>query len=250
MDNTDYIESYFTNELVPNQAREFEKRIESDPAFADEVAFYLSAMDISREVAQAEKKEHFKRLYRDNYAGDQVPLRKISGNRPLRKLVYYIATAAVLAGIIFGTYTLTSFHSPQQLARQYEKENLQTLGVTMSSHADSIQTGIRFYNDGKYAEALLQFETFLRSDTNNSNAIKYAGVSALKLNKYNDALNWFKKLETYKLYSNPALFYQALTLMDRNQPGDDAEAKQLLQQIVQKDLDGKETAQIWLKRIK
>ena len=43
MDNLDYIESYFTNVLAPDQAREFEKRIESDPVFAEEVAFYLSA---------------------------------------------------------------------------------------------------------------------------------------------------------------------------------------------------------------
>jgi hypothetical protein len=37
--------------------------------------------------------------------------------------------------------------------------------------------------------------------------------------------------------------------MDRNQPGDVAKAKQLLQQIVQNDLEGKETAQDWLKRL-
>ena len=45
MDNTDYIESYFTNGLVPDQAREFEKRIVSDPGFAEEVAFYLSVSE-------------------------------------------------------------------------------------------------------------------------------------------------------------------------------------------------------------
>ena len=154
------------------------------------------------------------------------------------------------AGIIFGTYTFTGIISPQQLASRYEKDNLQNLPVTMSGESNNIQTGLSLYNNRKYAEALLQFESIIGSDSLNSTAITYAGISALKLKKYDEALNWFKKLETYKLYSNPALLYQALTLMDRNQPNDEARVKQLLQQIVQNDLDGKETAQDWLKRLK
>lgn len=250
MDNTEYIESYFTNELVPDQAREFEKRIESDPIFAEEVAFYLSAFKISRELAQTEKKEHFKKLYKDNYSEDQITAKIISVKNPFRRFIYYASAAAVIAGLIFGVYRFTNTTTPQQLATQYEKENLQTLGVTMSSHADSIQTGIRLYNDGKYTEALLHFETIIRSDTSNSDAIKYAGYSALMLKKYDDALNLFKELEAYKMYSNPALFLQALTLFDRNQPGDATNAKHLLEQTVQNDLDGKETAQDWLKKMK
>jgi hypothetical protein len=249
MDNTEYIESYFTNELVPDQARVFEKRIETDPVFAEEVAFYLSALNISREVAQTQKKEDFKKLYKDNYTRDQVPPKNIKVKRSLRTFIYYAAAAAIIAGIFLGIYTFTNTVSPKLLATQYEKENLQTLGVTMSSHADSIQTGIRLYNDGKYSEALLQFQTIIRSDTI-PDAIKYAGYSALMLKKYDEALNWFKELETHSMYSNPAKFYQALTLMDRNQPGDETEAKHLLQQIIQNNLDGKETAEEWLKNMK
>ena len=144
MDNTDYIESYFTNELVPDQAREFEKRIESDPDFASEVAFYLSVLNVSREVAQTEKKEYFKKLYQNNSAEDQIPVKKIADKRPLRKLVYYIAAAAVVLGIIFGTYTFTNSVSPQQLASQYEKDNFQNLPVTMGNNPDKNQAGLGF----------------------------------------------------------------------------------------------------------
>jgi tetratricopeptide (TPR) repeat protein len=250
MDNTDYIDSYFTNELVPEQAREFEKRIESDPAFAEEVTFYLSVLNLSRELTQTEKKEYFKKLYQNNSEEGQIPVKRIADKRPLRKLVYYITAAAMLAGIVFGTYTFTNTVSPQQLARQYENEKLQDLGVTMGDNPDRNQAGLELYNGRKYAEALLYFENLLRSDTSNFTSITYAGISALQLKKYDEALNWFKKLETYKLHSNPAVLYQALTLMDRNQPADVAQAKQLLQQIIQKDLDGKETAQDWLKKLK
>ena len=101
MDNTDYIESYFTNELVPDQAREFEKRIESDPGFAEEVAFYLSALNVSREVAQTEKKATFQKTLPGYNTGYQTPVRKISDKRPFRKLVYYISAAAVVVRYYF-----------------------------------------------------------------------------------------------------------------------------------------------------
>jgi tetratricopeptide (TPR) repeat protein len=249
MDNTDYIESYFTNELVPDKAREFEKRIESDPGFAEEVAFYLSALTVSREFAHAGKKEHFKTLYQENSTASQVPVRNISTKHPFRKLAYYITAAAAIVGIVFGIYTFTVTVSPQQLARNYETEDLQKLSVTMGGNPDKNQGGLNLYNDGKYAEALSYFETIIRSDTSGSDAIKYAGYSALMLKKYDEALNWFKELETHSMYSNPALFLQALTLMDRNQSGDVAKAKDLLQKIVQNDLDEKEIAQKWLKKL-
>jgi len=113
-----------------------------------------------------------------------------------------------------------------------------------------MQTGLRYYNEGKLSEALNQFQSMVRSDTSNYRAKEYAGLTALRLQNYDLALRWFDELKTYTTnYSNPALFYTALTLMKRNQPGDALRAKQILQEIVDKDLDGKETAQEWLKKL-
>jgi tetratricopeptide (TPR) repeat protein len=250
MDNLDYIESYFTNEPDTARTREFEKRIESDPAFAEEVAFYLSALNVSRESSRSEKKQHLRELYQKNQASGATFPGNHSGTTNVRKLIYYIAAAAVIAGIVFGTDIFSNSTSPQKLASQYEKENLQKLGVTMSGRTDSIQYGLRLYNEGEPAEALVQFEKIIQSDSSNFTAKTYAGISALKLKEYDKALAWFKELETYNgLYANPALLYQALTLMERNQSGDEAKAKQLLQKIVQNNLEGKETAQKWLKKI-
>jgi tetratricopeptide (TPR) repeat protein len=258
MENTGYIESYFTNELAPEQAREFEKRIEMDPGFAEEVAFYLSTLNIARDVSQTEKKERFKKLYWQNEIENEgqpkaVPfiptLGHVSGKTPVRKLIYYFVAAAAVAGIFFGIYYYTNNVSPQQLAIQYEKEKLQTLEVTMSSKRDSMQSALSSYNNGNTAEALAQFEQIIRSDTSNFTAKENAGLAALRLNEYDKALMWFKELETYSgNYSNPALFYQALTLMTRNQSGDVAKAKQLLEQVVTRNLERKETAEDWLKK--
>jgi tetratricopeptide (TPR) repeat protein len=241
MDNLDYIDNYFTHEPDADRTREFEQRIMSDPAFAEEVAFFLSVWETSREASQIVKKNHFKVIYEKKRT--TVPA-------PVRKLVYYIAAAAAVAGIIFGIYTFTNSGSPQQLAGQYEKDQLNKLGVTMSGRSNSLQTGLRLYNEGKPAEALVQFEILIQSDTANFTAREYAGIAALRMKEYNKALSYFEQLEIYNgLYANPALILQAVTLMERNQPGDAAKAKQLLQKIVANDLEGKEYAQEWLKKM-
>ena len=250
MDNLDYIESYFASKPDNDRTREFEKRIESDPPFAEEVAFYLSVLKVSREESDSSKKQHFKKIYQETRVGEITPVRNISNGRRVRKLAYYMAAAAVVAGIVFGTYTFTSSASPQKLADKYMHENLLTLGVTMSGRTDSTQAALQMYNEGKSAEALVQFENIIQSDTSNYRVKEYAGLAALRLKEYDKALIWFKELETYTAnYSNPALLYQSLTLMERNQSGDAAKAKQLLQTIVQNDLEGKEVAQEWLRKM-
>jgi tetratricopeptide (TPR) repeat protein len=241
MDSLDYIENYFTNTPGTELTREFEERIKSDPGFAEEVAFYLAAKQVSKEASGTEKKQRFKETYQKNRDIRSVPF---------KKLVYYIAAAAVVSGLIFGIYTSFRSVSPQQLAGQYEKEQLQTLPVTMSGHSDSLQTGLRLYNDGKFSDALVLFENIIRSDSSVFAAKQYAGISALRLKQYDQALSYFKLMETHKgLYSNPAQILQAVTLMERNQANDAAKAKELLQKIVSDDLEGKEFAQEWLKKM-
>ncbi|HLA57984.1 MAG TPA: hypothetical protein VK622_04470, partial [Puia sp.] len=87
-------------------------------------------------------------------------------------------------------------------------------------------------------------------DSSVFSAKEYAGITALRLKEYDRALSYFEQMETHKgLYSNPAQILQAVTLMERNRPGDAAKAKLLLKKIVSDDLEGKEFAQEWLKKI-
>jgi tetratricopeptide (TPR) repeat protein len=253
MDYSELIDDFFTGSPDPEQVRAFEKRIESDPAFAEEVAFYLSTHTMAREVSQSEKKQQFRNLYLKNQSEETSSLRITdyttplqSRKTPVRKLIYFITAAAAVAGIIFGVYTQVQPVSPQQLAKNYEQEHLKMLGVTMGSHMDSLQTGLNYYNGNKADQALLIFEQLCRKDSTNSKAWENAGLAALRLKDYDKALTYFRKLETFTLRYNRAVFYQAVTLMDRNGAGDVDTAQHLLQQVVQKDLEGKETAQEWL----
>lgn len=240
MDNLDYIDRYFKSELNSVQAIEFENKISSDPSFAEEVAFYVSAREAALEISINEKKQHFKEIYQKHHRTHSLPLRNI---------IYYLSAAAVVTGVIFGINIISGSVTPGQMADKYINEHLQTLPVQMNGRMDSLQKGLALYNDAQYADALGTFERIILADTTDYVAKTNAGLSSFRMKEYDTALFYFKRLETYQnLHVNPSLFYQALTLMERNRPGDTDQAKKLLQQIVQQDLDMKETAEAWLKK--
>jgi tetratricopeptide (TPR) repeat protein len=241
MENTDYIESYFNNELSAEEKIQFDQKIINDKNFAEEVAFYCSAKQIIKNELNAEKKERFKEIYQEKNITDQ-------NTGIVRKIWAYSAAAIAVIAIVFGWYFFAKPVSTQQLADEYVKQHFQTLGVTMSSKQDSMQIGLSLYNDGRYAEALQQFEKIINTDTANFDAKKYAGIISLKLKNYDKALAYFSQIENDSLFSNPAKMYKAITLMERNNAGDKEQAKELLQQIIQNSLDGKETAEEWIKK--
>ena len=233
----EYINNYFSAIPTPEIKKEFEDKIQSDPLFAEDVAFYLSAHKAIKEDA-----ETIKQRFKDIYIQYRLA-HPITTQKPLiRKLWPYLAAAAVIIGLIFGLNTFLKSGTPQQLADTYVKEHFQNLGVTMSAEKDSLQRGISLINDNKLNEALSQFESILNRDTSSSDAKKYAGIVCMQLKQYDKAIGYFTQLENYSLYSNPGKFYHSIALIKRDQPGDKQEAKNLLQQVVQFDLDEKETA--------
>ena len=146
MENSEYIESYFNNELSGEEKNIFEQKIISDREFAEEVAFYYSVHQAAKDELNAEKKKRFIEIYQQNQ-----PHQKIAD---VKQLWIRVAAAAIIVGIIFGAYffLFTKQASPQQMADEYVKENFSNLSVTMSSKQDSMQAALSLYNDGKLAE--------------------------------------------------------------------------------------------------
>jgi tetratricopeptide (TPR) repeat protein len=241
MTDLEYINHFFSTSPTPDEKEAFERRVAADSSFADEVAFFLSAIQVAGEQRVTEKKNQF----RDRYTNKQVHKR----NAPAIKLWYGLAAAAITAGIIFGYILLTKPQPVNQLADQFVKENLKQISVTMGSgNKDSLQTGVELYNQGKLSQAAQWLEGLLNTDSRNVNAKKYAGIVYLRLHNYDKALVYFKQLEnTPDLYANPGKFYRAIVLMERNSAGDAKAAKELLQQVVAENLEGTDTAKKWLK---
>jgi tetratricopeptide (TPR) repeat protein len=236
MDSLEYIDGYFKGDLLPEETRQFDQRIQEDPLFAEEVAYYLSAYAAFKEEYAAERKNNFREIYRQT-AGQGESAR---GN--LRRWWPAVAAAALLSGIILCWYLFFNPMSAPKLADQYIRQNLDLLSVQMGV-PDSMQTGLILYNEGKFPDALQQFENILRSDSSNSNALINAGIVSLRIERFDKALNFFRRVELRTgLRSNPSLFYEALTLMKRDGAGDASQAKQFLQEVVRRDLDKKEDA--------
>jgi hypothetical protein len=241
MENTAYIESYFRNELSADEKRQFEQKIIVDKDFAEEVAFYYGVSQAAKNEAHAEKKKRFGEIYQQAAPSQKPGI--------VQKLKFYSAAAAAIAAIMISLYLFTRPVSSKELANEYIQQHFQTLGVTMSSGQDSIQRALSLYNDGKLPEALEQFEKIVRSGgAGNFDAKKYAGIVSLKMNHYDKSLTYFTQIENDSGFSNPGKLYKAITLLERNNPGDLGLAKILLQQIVRENLEGKETAEEWLKK--
>ncbi|HMH20306.1 MAG TPA: hypothetical protein VK563_00950 [Puia sp.] len=244
MDSTEYIDGFFNGSPDDEQKKQFERRIASDPSFAEEVAFYIGTSSLLKGQLDQEKKLRFRELFEQAKKDDRIvrPLRSI---RPWRISV----AAAVLLMVAGLWWVFLRQTGTEQLANEYIRQELQTQGVKMSIHPDSMQTALSAYNSGDLQGALGQFETILRTDTASFKAKQYAGLACLRLGEYNKALGYFTKMETRPgLYTNPAVFYQALTLMKRHQAGDEQNARRHLQRVVDQDLGEKETAARWLKK--
>ncbi len=242
-DNLEYIDNYFKKELTPEQSGQFEQRITDDPAFAEEVAFYLGTKETLEAQLAAEKKERFRTIYNNR----ETPVVRMN---PVRKLWPYVAAVAVTIVLVARFVFFNIAVSPVKLADEYMRDNFQNLGVPMGSDNDLLSRAKNLFNEGKLDEALITLEPLVQNESSNYEALEIAGIAALRLEQYDKALSYFQRLENFprKLSSNPGKFYHALVLIKRNQPGDSKIARQLLQQVVDEDLKGKKTAKKWLEK--
>jgi tetratricopeptide (TPR) repeat protein len=240
MDNLEYIDNYFHAEKDPDQTRLFEQKIQNDASFAADLAFYLSARQVAGENHLSESRDRFRNLYEANKNQKPEKGRLVALN------LRWIAIAAVVAAVVFGVFISQKRESPEQLADQFIKTEMKTLGLTMGRE-DELQKGSNLYNQQKYTEALVIFENLIRTDSTNIQALENAGKACIQLAQYDKALTYFRSMDAHHIYAEPGKFYEALILLKRNQAGDKDQAKLILQEIVTKDLNNEAIAEKWLK---
>lgn len=237
MDEYGYITDYFNGLLSSEEAARFDKKIQDDPAFAEEVAFYVQAMKQVGDQVVAEKKKRFRSMYESSKQSKEGRSISIFRNKWAR-----ITVAAALMLFIAMAWLWWPQPSATALADQYVQDNFARLNVTMGGNNDSLQRAADFYNEGEWKQALAIFER-LAEDSTRSAAIKNAGIVALRLKEYDKAMFYFMQLENNtRLSVNPGTFYRAISLLQRNSPGDRAEAQQLLSIVVKNNLPDAQTA--------
>jgi len=237
--NLEYIESYFKQDLNEDERTAFETKCETDKAFANEVAFYITAKQVLRETLLEQKTGEWKKD-----AEEETPVISIAKKSTLLRWVAYAAAACLLLTV--SLFLFEAKDSPQKLASAYVSK---ILSQTMDASHDSLQLGIAAYNNKEYDKALQLFEGVAQRDLLNGDAKKYTGLTYLRQSNYEKALEQFDALANMQgLHSNPGNFLKAVTLLERNNPGDKDEAKILLQKVVTEKEDGSEEAAAWLKK--
>ncbi len=240
----DQIAAYFNGGLSEEAILKFDLQVQSDPAFAEAVAFYFSSQQAVLAQLADEKKQRFRELYAWQGAAQQKQPPVIYLNK-----WWKAAMAAAVIFVVAATWLWWPQPSAASLADKYVQDNFYVLAGTMGV-ADSLQQGINLNNNNQLPAALHIFEALTKADSNNEAAIKNAGIVSLRMKDYDKTLRYFTRLEnmTY-LHSNPGKFYKALTLLERNLPDETQKAKQLLEEVVQNNLQGASDARRILKRL-
>jgi tetratricopeptide (TPR) repeat protein len=244
-DTLDYIDTYFTGKLTDEEKAAFEERCVSDPVFAEDVAFYISARADLKQTVYEQKRKEF-----DALAVELKSAKQNSWRGPVRKMLPYISSVAAILLLFFAwqfIFKNPSNKNQKELANAYIHQNMDRLGVTMGAASkDSLQLGIAAFNNKDYKGAEAIFQALTEDANVGSEAIKNLGIAYLVTNKYDNAIVQFEKLAQMDLYANPGLFYKAVTLMKRGNKGDEDNVKQLLEEVVKRDLAGSKTAKEWL----
>src|ERR1700730_18329822 len=126
-DNLEYIDDFFKSNKNPELKKQLETRIAEDPAFAEDVAFYLAAKKSGQEAVTEERRERFKKIY------EQKKNTSKSSKAPVRRFWPYLAAAAIVCAILFGRYLFLKPASPQLLADNYINEKFKKLPLNMEA---------------------------------------------------------------------------------------------------------------------
>ena len=239
--NLELIENYLTGQLPPDERARFETTLRDDPDVSEAVAFYL----LTRQAAQQEAREQRRAELDALRSAPARPLRSV----PMR----WAAAASIIVLLGLGWYIfrpVNDHSSTDQLTTEYIAAHFDQLPTTMdggssgSGAVDSVRTGVELFNEGKLTEADTWFQSVLARQPTREDALTYAGIVALRQGNYDQAINLFHRLsQLTDLVGNPGTFYEALTHLKRGQPLDKEQARKLLEEVINKNLDGKQDAE-------
>src|SRR4029079_7769271 len=101
----EYIDAYFNQTLSHQEVERFEQKLTEDKAFAEDVAFYLSAKQVVIEQREKEKKDWFKQLL-----PGQDSIIETQKNARLKTLWIYrsLAAAAIFVVLAVSWYLFYS----------------------------------------------------------------------------------------------------------------------------------------------
>lgn len=255
MNDLELIENYLNGQLSAEDKTRFEAALRTDSTVADALAFYVLARHTAKTDAREQRRAELDALRR---RPDVQPVAELPSEVPVRPLwgapMRWAAAASVVLLLGLGWYFLrdtigssggaASGEMAVNAADAYINKEFGQLSTTMGGSSDSLRQGVGLYNDGKLKQAETIFEDVLTRQPDNENALKYAGIVALRRGNYDQAISRFHRLsQRTDLVSNPGTFYEALAYLKRGRPVDKEQARKLLDAVINKNLEGKSEAE-------
>ncbi|MDZ7899692.1 MAG: tetratricopeptide repeat protein [Arcicella sp.] len=231
------IDKYFKNELSLSERQDFDNEFVSNEEFRKNISFYLNSRTAAKQLADDKRRVEFEEL-RKNLS------RKSDNSSRIKPMIWLSGLAAsVVLAVGFWWFSRTPDLAMNAIADTYIQEHFQNLPVKMDASADSLQMGLRLFNEQKLGEAQNIFESVLARNSNDSEAIKYLGITYLRMKDYDKAVQYFQNLASQEeLFANPGKFYQAIALLQQSLKNEE-QAEILLKEVIDNDLEGKEEAQ-------
>ncbi len=239
------IETYLAGEMTETERLAFENRLQSDKELSSLLELYRRIdLHMERDQKIAPKQQELqailgafgKKYFAEEATRSEMPVVAMPAKR--NNVLRILAIAASVALMLAAYFVFFDKQDASQLANAYIKDNLTILSQTMDGAKDSIQQGIAAYNNKDYAKALAVFEEVYAAHPENSDALLYAGIANVAIKDHSVAIAKFTELSSKEhLFSNPGLFLKGVTLLQRNDPGDKEEARIILQQVVDEDLE-------------
>jgi len=189
--NIELIEAFFEGRLDAEEMQRVQLLLDTQPEFKEEFELYKTLVTGIKSLHAGEIKSQLQKI--DEELDEKHRRIHKSGN-------FFFGTqwaiAATLTVILMsaGYWIYQSKFSERAIALKYYVED-PGLPVLMSSgNNKAFDEAMNHYKLGQYQESFSSMENLLASDTSNDTLLYYSGVNLLKLDKYNEAVEYFRKV--------------------------------------------------------
>ena len=226
--NIELIEQYFENTLSEKDKVEFESRMLVDDELREEIELFKNIVAGIKDAGE-EKLKHKLKIVDLELDANENSLIKAS---PKNKGLFYWKIAASITLIIGLSIFILLFKSTStvELAdKYYEKEN--GLPVQMANTKSTFDDAMNEYKTGNYDKSIAMLVSIKSSSPANDTACYFIGVIKYEQNKFTDATENFKLVNSTSQYFEKAQYRLSLSLLQLNQKG---EAINVLNEIAKK----------------
>jgi tetratricopeptide (TPR) repeat protein len=228
------IESYLAGTMVPAERLQFEQELTADSSLADELELHRQLQGSLR----GEKIHEFRAVLQAVDKQWQKPAGKPNRSQRLRLLFRPALAVAAAVALLLIAWQLFSPNgrpdaSEQLFAAYFEPYQMvlnQRSAAELPERAGLLNTAIKQYAEGQFADAAIAFRQLEQSEPGNIAFQFYQALALLASGQADEAIPILENVlaRSGHLFSEQCRWYLALAHLKR---GQEAEAKQLLDSI-------------------